>query len=270
MIKSTDVNQMILLGEDITVIDIRAADAYAAGHIKNAVNVPAGEVLSYYESNGLSSKSTVVIACYSGQTAGWVTGLMRLMGHDNVKDLKWGMCSWNEATSGSWMNNISNQYVSDLTTVEAAKPASGTLPLISTGATDGAAILRARVEAIFAEGFGAAKISNSTVMGDKEAHFIVNYWSAEHYATGHIPGAMQYTPKASMKLDADLSTLSKDKPVVVYCYTGQTSAHMAAFLRVLGYDAKSLLFGMNGMSYDAMPGTKFVADSDVHDYELFL
>ena len=61
---------------------------------------------------------------------------------------------------------------------------------------------------------------------------------------------------------------STDKPVVVYCYTGQTSAHMAAYLRVLGYDAKSLLFGMNGMSYDGMPGTKFVSDAEIHDYDL--
>jgi rhodanese-related sulfurtransferase len=55
-----------------------------------------------------------------------------------------------------------------------------------------------------------------------------------------------------MNLAADLKTLPTDKPVVVYCYTGQTSAFMAAYLRLLGYDAKSLKFGTNGMIYDKM------------------
>ena len=45
----------------------------------------------------LATKEVVVIACYSGQTAAWVTGLMHTVGYTNVKDMKWGMCSWNAA-----------------------------------------------------------------------------------------------------------------------------------------------------------------------------
>ena len=55
-----------------------------------------------------------------------------------------------------------------------------------------------------------------------------------------------------MKLAADLKTLPADKPVAVYCYTGQTSAFLVAYLRLLGYDAKSVLYGTNGMIYDKM------------------
>ena len=40
--------------------------------------------------------------------------------------------------------------------------------------------------------------------------------------------------------------------VVTYCYTGQTSALLTACLRVLGYDAYSLKFGMNGL-YNSNP-----------------
>ncbi len=63
---------------------------------------------------------------------------------------------------------------------------------------------------------------------------------------------MQYTPKESLKLSADLKSLPTDKPIVVYCYTGQTSAYVAAYLRLLGYDARSLMFGANSMMYDIM------------------
>ena len=72
----------------------------------------------------------------------------------------------------------------------------------------------------------------------------------EHYDWGHINGAIQYTPKTSLLLDADLKTLPTDKTIVVYCYTGQTSAHVASYLRVLGYDAYTLTFGMNKLFND--------------------
>ncbi len=93
-----------------------------------------------------------------------------------------------------------------------------------------------------------------------------------HYNVGHIPGAVQYTPSASLSYAQELKTLPTDKTVVVYCYTGQTSAFVAAYLKVIGYDAKTLLFGANGMMYDTMVSaggmTVFNADTEVYDYTL--
>lgn len=237
------------------VIDIRAAADFATGHIPGAVNVSLKEVVNYYENNNLSSKTSVVIACYSGQTAGYATALLRLKGYSNVKDLKWGMNSWNAALSTSWTGNIGNNYTNLVTTVT-AKNAAGDLPTLSTGKTTGADILDARVDAMLstADPFGDIKISYSAVTSNPSSYYIVNYWSEAHYNLGHIPGAIQYTPGSSLKLAADLKTLPKDKTIVVYCYTGQTSAHVAAYLKALGYDAKSLLYGVNTMSYDWMVG----------------
>ncbi|MCU0407940.1 MAG: rhodanese-like domain-containing protein, partial [Bacteroidales bacterium] len=116
-------------------------------------------------------------------------------------------------------------------------------------------ILEARVAAVLAEGFTPASITAATVFGNLSNYYIANYWTAAQYADpGHIPGAIQYTPKESIKLAADLKTLPTNKPVVVYCFTGQTSAFLAAYLRLLGYDAKSLLYGGNAMIYDKMVG----------------
>ena len=69
----------------------------------------------------------------------------------------------------------------------------------------------------------------------------------EYLDPGHIEGAIQYTPSVDLAVDEALKTLPTDKTVVVYCYTGQNSARIAAYLRLLGYDAKSLKFGANGM-----------------------
>ena len=40
--------------------------------------------------------------------------------------------------------------------------------------------------------------------------------------------------------------------MVTYCYTGQTSAQVTACLRLLGYDAASLMFGVNGFAFQSL------------------
>lgn len=249
---ASHVKELNLLSK-VYIIDIRSADDFAAGHIAGAVNVAAGEVLNHLEATDVSAYDEVSIVCYTGQTAGWATSLCRLMGYEKVFSMKFGMCAWHADFAGKWNSNVSNERAAQFTADVTAKDEAGDLPTLTTGGADGAEILEARVDAVFAEGFGEAKVDNATVFGALSNYYIVNYWpEAEYLDPGHIPGAIQYTPKETMKLETDLTTLPTDKTVVVYCYTGQNSANLAAYLRVIGYDAKSLLFGANGMIYDLM------------------
>jgi rhodanese-related sulfurtransferase len=81
------------------------------------------------------------------------------------------------------------------------------------------------------------------MIAEGDAPYIVSLRSAEDYAKGHIPGAV------NMKF-SDLSTLPMDKEIVVYCYTGQTASFGAAVLGVQGYDVSNLLHGMSSWSDD--------------------
>lgn len=238
----------------VYIIDIRSAADFAAGHIANAHNVALADILTHIEGVNLASYTKVAIVCYTGQTAGFAASLLRIMGYDKVYSMKWGMCAWHADFASRWNNTIAagNAYASQFTTTATAKGVAGELPELNTGKKTGQEILEARVNALLTEGFSAASVTNATVFGGLSNYYIVNYWSAAHYAIGHIPGAIQYTPKESLKLAADLKTLPTNKPIAVYCYTGQTSAFLAAYLRLLGYDAKSILYGTNGMIYDLM------------------
>jgi hypothetical protein len=148
--------------------------------------------------------------------------MLQLLGYSNVSVMMFGMSAWNVNACNSWHTSYGNSYVTQLTTTAAAKNAAGNLPALSTGKTTGAEILEARVTALLstADPFGDVKLSNSALFTNLTNYYIVNYWSLEHYNTGHIPGAIQYTPKADFKLDASLKTLPTNKPVVIYCYTG--------------------------------------------------
>lgn len=273
MIEATDVNGAILSSStNMHIIDTRAAIDYNEGHIRGAVNVPFSDLLTHYESNSLQSKETVVILCYSGQGASYGTSLLRMLGYTNVKAMKWGMSSWNKATSSYWVNGISNAKATQMVTSAGTKNENEMLPEINTGESTGETILRARVEEIIALGVAAGKITNTDAFTYSTTNYTVNYWSQEHYDVGHIPGAVQYTPKASFSYAQELTTLPAEKTIVVYCYTGQTSSFVAAYLKVLGYDAKSLVFGANGMMYDNMVNngsmTIFNPETEVHDYPL--
>lgn len=236
------------------VIDIRSADDFADGHIPGAINVGLADIITHVTDADLSAYEDVVIACYSGQTASYATSILRMLGFDKVKCLKFGMSSWHLDFAGPWNNGVGNTYATQFETDATAMNAEGELPEFTSTSTEGSEILTERVEAILGDWSTDAKIQASVVFSNLESYYIVNYWPQDHYDLGHIPGAIQYTPKSAFKLANDLKTLPTDKPIVVYCYTGQTSAHIAAFLRVLGYDAKSLLYGVNGMAYDWATG----------------
>ncbi|MDP1621394.1 MAG: rhodanese-like domain-containing protein [Bacteroidales bacterium] len=264
IIGATEVKTLNETGQ-VYIIDIRAAADFATGYIHNAHNVAVGDVLTHIKSVNLTAYTKVAIVCYTGQTAGYVASILRLLGYDKVFSMKWGMCSWHSDFASKWNTAIANgnAYASQFSTTATAKGAAGAMPTLSTGKTTGQEILEARAATLLAEGFGAGSVSNKTVFDNLSTYYIVNYWPAAQYDDpGHIPGATQYTPKESIKLAADLKTLPVNKPIAIYCYTGQTSAFLAAYLRLLGYDAKSLLYGANGMIYDMMVAKSMTVFSD--------
>lgn len=254
IMSAQEVHTLNLTGK-VYIIDTRAAADFNTGHIENAVNVPMAEVYNHVKTINMANYDKVAVICYTGQTAAYIASLMRLMGYAKVWSMKFGMCAWNQDFSGGWSNAIGNAYATQFTGTATNKGPAGELPKLNTGKSTGLEILEARVNTLLTEGYGngVAAITNQTLFGNLSTYYIVNYWPAGQYSDpGHVPGAVQYTPKESMKLAMDLKTLPTDKPLALYCYTGQTSSYLAAYLRLLGYDAKSVLFGTNGMIYDIM------------------
>ena len=59
------------------IFDLRAADAFAAGHIEGATNVTYGNLLE----KAASTSKTILLVCYTGQSAGHATVALRLSGY---------------------------------------------------------------------------------------------------------------------------------------------------------------------------------------------
>lgn len=256
------------------LIDIRAAQDFAEGYIEGAVQVNFSDLLNYMKTINASNYERVVLVCYSGQSAAYAVALLRSLGYSNVLSLKYGMSSWHEDLAAPWLNNRSNARATQFVNTPAPpKPPKGELPEISTGLTDPVAILEARVAELFAAGYSPAAINHNTLYQNLNGYQIINYWPTDLYLNlGHIEGAFNYPPATEpWKSENDLLTLSTDIPNVIYCYTGQTSSYLSGYLRLFGYDVRSLLYGGNGMIYDVMldnntPNT-FIPENDIMNYD---
>ncbi len=265
---ATEVRQLNLTGQ-VYIMDIRAAADYANGHIENAVNVPLGQVLSHIESIDHASYEKIAVVCYGGQSAAYATSLLRLMGYNNVFSMGFGMASWNADFATPWQNAIGNAYATQFTSEVTAKAEKGDMPDLNTGKTTGMEILESRMNTVLSEGFQPCGIAASEVFANLSNYYIVNYWPEDQYLDpGHIPGAIQYTPKQTMKLDVDLKTLPTDQPIVIYCYTGQGSGFLSAYLRLLGYDARSLVYGASSMIWNMLDdrGMSRFTQGAIQDY----
>ena len=120
---------------------------------------------------------------------------------------------------------------------------------IVTIATTGDKILEERVKATLAN--ATWTVNRDDVLANPGNYFINNYWPAVSWdAFGHFSGA--YRIFEDLKTE-NLNLLRTDKPLVTYCYTGQTSGIVTTWLQIMGYDnARSLSFGANGIVYDQL------------------
>lgn len=258
------------------LIDLRAASDFTAGRIAGAVNVPLANLYDYMKNVNPANYDRIVLICYSGQTSAYATSLVRAMGGFGAKvvSLKFGMSSWDSVFAQNyWLAKRSNVRASQFVkTPSPAKPPKGELPKLNTGKTTAPEILEARIKKLLADGYSIATISEATVYSGLSNYFIVNYWTEALYLNpGHIDGAILYdNTKAPFKRANDLLTLPTNKPIVLYCFTGQTSSYIGAYLRLLGYDVRSLTYGANSMIYDVMvaqnvPNT-FIPSAEIKRY----
>lgn len=251
------------------VIDIRDTATFAKGHITGAVNVQFKDVLTYFKSNDMTKFTKVYMICYSGQSAAYATSLLRLAGYTNVYSMKFGMASWHADFMATWKNGVGNGGAATIKQDSVAKPALGSLPVLSTGKTTGKEILDARIEKAFADGFPSVK--NDVVLGNLSSYFVMAYWTlADYKDPGHVDGAPCYVSKSDLKSTTNLKTIPTNKTVAIYCYTGHTAAYAAAFLKIMGYDVKSISFGGNSMYYDLMvsKGKSSWKDTECKNYDI--
>lgn len=232
---------------DPFIIDARSPEDFALGHIPGAVNLGPKVAFTAEKLATIPADKPVIVYCYTGQTSSQMVPVFNMLGYD-AKSMLFGFPAWAlvDGITGPAPFDAAvdgHDYKVSTEEVTAAAPSDRPTPL-----ADGVA---AAAEAYFKNGtknITASDLFDNLNDGDPSNDpSILDVRKAEDYAAGHIPGAVYVDPKAVFTAD-NLAAIAADKPVVVYCYTGQTASQVTPVLNMLGYDASNLKFGFASWS----------------------
>ena len=242
------------LGNNVLVIDQRTANQFSEGHISGAVNKRFEELPEYFETSIKPFEyDKIIMVSDDGQLSSYTTSLLRLMGYGNVYSMRWGMSAWNKKYADEgWLKGVSGSFESKLENKVNERVNPVTMPGLNTGMTTGAEVGAARFRKLFEEGAANVLITAGEVFSNPAKYYIVNLERKDKYDDGHIPGAVRYKPESTLGFTDEMASIPFDKTVVVYCGTGHNSGFATAYLRLFGYDARTLKYGNNSFMYDKM------------------
>ena len=74
-------------------------------------------------------------------------------------------------------------------------------------------------------------------------YFLLDTRKSDDYAKGHIEGTTNIFWLDILKPE-NLKRLPRDRRIIICCYVGHTASQVLVMLRLLGFDARLLKFGM--------------------------
>lgn len=271
LVDANDVNNNL---NEYLIIDLRTKDDFLAGHISNAINKSFDSLYTFIEDNYDSTYSKVILVSKNGQSSAYFATLLRLAGFDKVHSLNYGMASWHIDFATGWLNALGDaNAVNNYTNESTPKNDFTDLPQI-TFIDPNSTIeenIRLRTEEIVRAGFNS-NIEYILGLGITTNDYLICYGKSRLYnaplsgvmgGLGHPVGTVSYedSPFYHFRSTAFLQTLPPNQKITVYGYDGQLSASLVAYLRLLGYDARTHLFGGNKLFY-----TRMIEDPQLVDY----
>lgn len=259
---------------DYFVLSVRSLASYNIGHVPGAANIPWRTVGGDNELASLPMDQPIAVYCYTGHTAAVATTTLRALGYD-AYNMKFGIMSWTRDADVRVQNAFSeatdaNDFALEMT---ANTPGTHDLPELDvSSSSDETTIIQAAANAYLLSSDGPvvsaqALFDNINDGDDTNDYFVISVRGSSHYALGHIPGAINIPWREITNVD-NLKKIPTDKPIAVVCYTGHTAGVATTTLRLLGYEAYNVKFGM--MSWTTDPAVRvsspFVDATDSHDF----
>jgi rhodanese-related sulfurtransferase len=252
------------------VVDIRDSSSFFQGHISGAKNIRQDSLLNYIKRNyALFSK--VVLVSASGQSAAYCSALLQLAGLSNIYYMNYGMASWNPFFSSVWSDRLDTHKI-DVSHFMYPKGPYTPLPEISFSQSGQSMsdFVQQKINSLLKEGFNEdfnsvitkASMTFNTWIHDSSSYYLICTGPIQLYAsnpyttnTYHPLNAVFYAvppDPSDFRSITFLQTLPSAGNIAIYSGTGQESAFYTAYLRLLGYNARSVLFGMNNMMFDML------------------
>jgi rhodanese-related sulfurtransferase len=89
--------QMINRGKSTAVIDVRSADEFNAGHLRDAKNMPLADLAKRIGELDKNKVKTVILVCQSGARADKAARQLKSAGFEDIYTLEGGVNAWSAA-----------------------------------------------------------------------------------------------------------------------------------------------------------------------------
>jgi rhodanese-related sulfurtransferase len=279
------------------LMDIRIPSQYQSGHIEGARNFDIEQLLDSLEFNQVSIDAGIIIISESGQKAAYATALLRMYGFTNIFSLDFGMAQWNERFSDVWINaRGDSEWWFLYTTKNFAKPKKNNiLPdiTITDNTLTTEEFLKKRIKKFLSEEEYINSIANIEEIdelylrlyskfkdaivfcyGDKELYDHFRYFPDVAPPVtwgGHPLSSTFYDAQIDFKASTNLLTLPINETIFNYTFNGQKSLFITAYLRFIGYNAKSVYYGAVSMMYNKLKLEQFpecFQESNIKNYPI--
>ena len=278
------------------ILDIRNDGDFLNGHIEGAINIPIGNLFDYFESHNNLDYEKIIIISSTGQRAAYAVSLLRLYNHYNVFSLDFGMGQWNREYSSPWLQARSDsRYKSQLYLLDNPKPKLiKELPVIPVPNSEIAVdtLLNIRIRELLSNQSYIESLTNieeleayySLIHRTFENAFIICFGDRELYEIqqiikdiepgpiiygGHPRNSILFTSMEEFKSSEYLLSLPVNTRIYIYSYNGQEGAYLNAYLNLLGYNSKNIIYGGVSMFYYYMKFNRFSESfrvSEIRDY----
>lgn len=248
--------------DGIYIMDVRKAADYERGHIAGAAQVQLSRWASPDGIARLPRGKKIVVVSYTGNAAAQAAGGLRMLGYDAAV-LKGGIAGWaqNEGQDETAKTfSVTSYPVGKTPSPEGFLPAPSKFAFDQPSAHDypllagKAAVVAGGAPATgdYANNTITAALLSQILAHSAQRPYVLDIRQKSDFDKGHIEGAanIEFTAVA---VPDNLAQLPRNRKIVVVSYTGAAAAQTVTVLRMLGYDAALLQYGMmswNGAGKD--------------------
>ena len=277
---------------DYFLMDIRTLSQYQSGHIEGARNFGIEQLLDSLEYNSVPFDAKIIIISESGQKAAYATSLIRMYGFTNIFSLDFGMAQWNAQfadvmisarNDSEWSFLYEEEYYPKLTKQNILPNVKTDNESLTTEEFIKKRIKQFLTEVKYEEAIISVQEMDATyslryskfIDGFIFCYDEQNLYEHKRYFKdlappvtwgGHPRTAAFYDAKIDFKASTNLLTLPVDKAIYNYTFNGQRSLFITAYLRLIGYNAKSVHYGAISMMYYKLLLSKF--EESFHESEI--
>ncbi len=86
-----------LIGEGVTIVDVRGTEEFATGHLPGAKNIPRGHLESRIETAAPDRSAELILYCQSGNRSAYAARtLQEDLGYERVRSMTGGIALWKD------------------------------------------------------------------------------------------------------------------------------------------------------------------------------